>query len=184
MGSQPHRRRRQGRRAARAASARRSSTRTTRRVLLDLTELGRARRAAEGRRRRLRQRALQELDQPRAAPRRQGLARRGALDLAAPEADRRCRPGRPAQRRQVDVPRRASRARGRRSPTIPSPRCIRSSAWSQVDDDEFVHGRHPGPDRGRAAKAPASATASSAMSSAAPRSCIWSTRTEDDVVGD
>ena len=50
--------------------------------------------------------ALQELDQPRAAPRRPRLAGRGALGLAAAEADRRCRPGRPAQRRQVDLPRR------------------------------------------------------------------------------
>ena len=67
--------------------------------------------------------------QPRAAPRRQGLAGRGALGLAAAEADRRCRAGRPAERRQIDLPRRASRRPGRRSPTIRSPRCIRSSAW-------------------------------------------------------
>ena len=33
-----------------------------------------------------------------------GAGRRGALDLAAAEADRRCRAGRPAQRRQVDLP--------------------------------------------------------------------------------
>ena len=73
-------------------------------LLVDLTELGPEGRAGQGRRRRLRQPALQELDQPRAAPRRQGLAGRRALGLAAAEADRRHRPGRPAQRRQVDVP--------------------------------------------------------------------------------
>ena len=43
----------------------------------------------------------------------------GALGLAAPEADRRCRAGRAAQRRQVDLPRRVCRAPSRRSPTIP-----------------------------------------------------------------
>ena len=38
-----------------------------------------------------------------------GLRRRGAHHLAAPQADRRCRAGRPAQRRQVDLPRRGER---------------------------------------------------------------------------
>ncbi len=42
--------------------------------------------------------------QPRAAPGRQGLAGRGALGLAAAEADRRCRAGRAAECRQIDVP--------------------------------------------------------------------------------
>ena len=69
------------------------------------------------------------LDQPRAAPRRQGLAGRGALGLAAAEADRRCRAGRAAERRQSRPSSPRSRRRGRRSPTIRSPRCIRSSAW-------------------------------------------------------
>ena len=63
-----------------------------------------ARRAAARRRRRVRQRALQVLDQPRAAPSRQGLAGRGALGLAAAEADRRCRAGRAAECRQVHLP--------------------------------------------------------------------------------
>ena len=65
------------------------------------------------------------------APRRadHGLAGRGALGLAAAEADRRCRAGRPAQRRQVAPSWPPSPPRGRRSPTIRSPRCTRSSAW-------------------------------------------------------
>ena len=58
---------------------------------------------------RLRQRALQVLDQPGAAPRQSRPAGRGADDLAAAEADRRRRPRRPAQCRQVDLPRRGQR---------------------------------------------------------------------------
>jgi GTPase len=45
--------------------------------------------------------ALQVLDQPGAAPRQSRPAAGGALDLAAAQADRRCRPRRAAQRRQV-----------------------------------------------------------------------------------
>ena len=78
-------------------------------LLADLTEIGERVVLAEGRQRRLRQRAFQVLDQPRAAPRQSRPARRGALDLAAAEADRRRRPGRPAERRQVDLPRRGQR---------------------------------------------------------------------------
>ena len=48
-------------------------------LLADLERARAARGAAARRRRRVRQRALQVLDQPRAAPRRQGLAGRGAL---------------------------------------------------------------------------------------------------------
>ena len=86
--------------AARHPDLRRGQRDPARRPHRDRPERG----ARQGRRRRLRQPALQELDQPRAASRRQGLAGRGALGLAAAEADRRYRPGRPAQRRQVDVP--------------------------------------------------------------------------------
>ena len=92
----------------------------------------RARRALRaGRRRqwRLRQRAFQVVDQPRAAQRQSRPARRGALDLAAAEADRRCRPRRPAECRQVDLPRPRSAPPSRRSRIIRSRRCIRSSAW-------------------------------------------------------
>ena len=49
------------------------------------------------------------LDQPRAAQRQSRPGRRGALDLAAAEADRRRRPRRPAQCRQVDLPFRGQR---------------------------------------------------------------------------
>ncbi len=52
-------------------------------LLMDLTRIGERRVLAEGRRRRVRQRALQELDQPGAAPRRQGLAGRRAHPMAA-----------------------------------------------------------------------------------------------------
>ena len=71
-------------------------------VLADLTRPGPAGRAVARRRRRLRQCALQDLDQP--APRRAdpGWPGAGALGLAAAEADRRCRAGRAAECRQVD----------------------------------------------------------------------------------
>ena len=52
-----------------------------------------AHRAVPGRRWRPWQRPFQVQHQPRPAPRRQGLAGRGALGLAAAEADRRCRAG-------------------------------------------------------------------------------------------
>ena len=78
-------------------------------LIADLTEVGQRFRAGQGRQWRLRQRAFQDLDQPGAAPRQSRPARRGALDLAAAEADRRCRPGRPAQCRQIDFPRRGHR---------------------------------------------------------------------------
>ena len=73
-------------------------------LIADLDRGRPARPARQGRQRRLRQRALQDLDQPGAAPRQSRPAGRGAQHLAAAEADRRCRPGRPAQCRQVDVP--------------------------------------------------------------------------------
>ena len=66
-------------------------------------------RARRGRQWRLRQRAFQVLDQSRAAQRQSRPARRGALDLAAAETDRRCRPRRIAERRQIDIPRRGQR---------------------------------------------------------------------------
>ena len=78
-------------------------------LIHDFTTLGEKFVLRRRRQWRLRQRAFQVLDQPRAAQRQSGPARRGALDLAAAETDRRCRPGRPAQRRQVDLPRRGQR---------------------------------------------------------------------------
>ena len=70
---------------------------------------GRARHPGEGRQRRLRQRPLQDLDQPRAAPRQSGPGGRGAHHPAAPQADRRCRHRRPAECGQVDLSRRRQR---------------------------------------------------------------------------
>ncbi len=67
----------------------------------------------------------------RANPGQPGIER--TLD-SAPEADRRRRPGRPAQRRQVDASSPRSPPRGRRSPTIPSRRCIPASASCSVDE--------------------------------------------------
>ena len=61
--------------------------------------------AAARRQRRLGQPALQVLDQPGAAQRQPGPGGRRAHALAAAEADRRRRPRRPAERRQVDLPR-------------------------------------------------------------------------------
>ena len=77
-------------------------------------------RLSEGRRRRFRQCALQELDQSRAAPRRSRLAGARGLGLAAFEADRRCRSRRLAQRRQIDLPRRGHAMPGPKSPTTRS----------------------------------------------------------------
>ena len=78
-------------------------------LIADLTDGRPALPAGAGRQWRLRQRAFQDLDQPGAAPRQSRPAGRGADDLAAAEADRRRRPGRPAQCRQVDLPRRRHR---------------------------------------------------------------------------
>ena len=74
---------------------------------------------------------FKSVDQPGAAPRQPGPARRGADHLVAAEADRRRRHHRAAQRRQVHLPGDGERAPSRRSPTIPSRRCIPISAWSK-----------------------------------------------------
>ena len=78
-------------------------------LLADLDRSRRARHPGQGRQRRLRQCALQVVDQPRAAPCQSGPAGRGAHHLAAPQADRRRRHRRTAQCRQVDVPGRGQR---------------------------------------------------------------------------
>ena len=80
-------------------------------LLADMATRRPARGAAARRRRRVRQRAFQIIDQPGAAQGDQGLARRGALGLAAPEADRRCRAGGAAERGQVHLAGAASAAR-------------------------------------------------------------------------
>ena len=75
----------------------------------DFTELGEKFVLAEGGNGGFGNAHFKIVDQPRAAPRQSRPGRRRALDLAAAEADRRRRPGRPAQCRQVDLPRRGHR---------------------------------------------------------------------------
>ena len=89
-----------------------------------------AHRLPQGRRRRARQRQLQDLDQPRPAPARHRLAGRGNVGLAAAEAARRRRAGRPAQCRQVDLHQRGHQRPGQGRRLCRSPRSARSSAWS------------------------------------------------------
>ncbi len=83
----------------------------------------------QGRQWRVRQRAFQVLDQPRAASRQSRPAGRTANHPIAAQANCRCRHYRSAERRQIDLPRRGERRAGQRSPTIPLPRSRRSSAW-------------------------------------------------------
>ena len=80
------------------------------------------------------------------APRRAnpGLPGEEHMDLAPAEADRRCRPGRPAQRRQIDLPRGRHVRPSRRSPTIPSRRCIPNLGVARIDAREFVIADIPG----------------------------------------
>ncbi len=73
-----------------------------------------------------------------------GPAGRGAHDPAAPQADRRCRHRRPAQCRASRRSSRRSARPSRRSRTIPSRRCIRSSAWWKSTGSEFVLADIPG----------------------------------------
>ena len=135
---------------------------------------GPARGAAARRRRRVRQYPLQVLDQPCAAASRQGLAGRGALGMAAAEADRRCRPGRAAECREVDVPRRGvgGAAEDRRLSVHHAASAVRRGA--AVGGGGVRAGRYPGPDRRRARRAPGWARGFSAMSSAVRCCCIWS----------
>ena len=65
---------------------------------------GRPAAAGQGRQRRLRQCALQKLDEPGTTSRQSGATGRGTDDLAAAQADRRCRSGRPTECGQIDVP--------------------------------------------------------------------------------
>src|ERR1700722_3562279 len=69
-------------------------------LIADLDQAGAKVRLGGGGNRRLRQRSLQGAGEPRATPRQPRPAGRGARAVAAPEADRRCRSGRPAERRQ------------------------------------------------------------------------------------
>ena len=74
-------------------------------LVADLTRPGQRVTAGAGRQRRLGQPALQVVDQPGAAQRQSRAGGRRAHALAAAEADRRRRARRPAERRQVDLPR-------------------------------------------------------------------------------
>ena len=148
-GQRPHRGERRRRRARPAASAPRSSPRTATTAIADLTAAGADDRPGARRRRRLGQQPLQVGDQPRAAPVHPRRARRGALALAAAQAAGGRRPGRPAQRRQVDLPRGriAGAPEDRRLPVH------HARAQARHRDDrsrQLHHRRHPGPDRGRA----------------------------------
>ena len=73
---------------------------------------------------------FKSFDQPGAAPRQSRPARRGAHHPAAPQADRRCRHHRAAQRRQIDLSRGGERGQAEDRRLSRSRRCIRSSASS------------------------------------------------------
>ena len=135
-------------------------------LLADLVGAGRGGADLPRRRRRPRQRPLQELDQPRAAPRRPGLPGRGALGLARAEAARRCRAGRPAQCRQVDLPGLVSRARPKIA-DYPFTTLEPMLGTVVLGHDSYIIADIPGLIEG-ASEGRASATGSSAISSAAP----------------
>ena len=143
-------------------------------LIADLTKLGQRVVLAEGGNGGFGNAHFKSLDQPRAAQRQSRPAGRGALDLAAAQADRRRRPGRPAERRQVDLPRRGERgqAEDRRLSVHHAQPAARRGRERRP---RVRAGRHSRPDRRRARGHRASATASSATSSAAACCCIWST---------
>ena len=122
-----------------------------------------------GRSRRPRQHPLQDLDPPGAQARPEGRAGRGALAPPRAAADRRHRPRRAAERRQVHAPRRADRGppEDRRLPVHdaraqPRRHGPRATTDRRAPPDDR---RRAGPDRGRVRRAPASGTRSCATSS-------------------
>ena len=101
------------------------------------------------RQRRLRQPALHHLHQPRSAARQSRPGRRGEVDLAALEADRRCRPRRAAECRQIHLP--GHGHRGQTEDRRLSVHDLASGPRRGADRRARVRARrHPGPDRGRA----------------------------------
>ncbi len=98
-------------------------------VLFELLKAGRGDHHCQGRRRRLRQHALQERHQPRAAPEDAGLARREEEPQARTQGAGRRRPAGHAQRRQVDADLRDFQRASAASPTTRSPRCTPTWAW-------------------------------------------------------
>ena len=133
-----------------------------------------------------RQHPLRDLDPPGAAPRPEGRARRGALAPPRAPPDRRHRPRRAAERRQVDAARRPHRRspEDRRLPVHdaraePRRHGPRRRGRAAADDR-----RRPGPDRGRVAAGPASATRSCATSSGPGSSSTSSTASSRDPAWD
>ena len=126
--------------------------------------------------RRPRQQGLRHLHQPRAARDAARHARRGTLDRPGAEGHRRRRPGRPAQRRQIDAAEPAvARPAGDRRLSVHD-----QASQSRPGDDRRRTGLRPRrparPDRGSAPAASAWATSFCATSSG--RACwfIWSSR--------
>ena len=118
-------------------------------LIADLTEVGQRVMLLVGRQWRLRQRPLQDLVQPGAAPRQSRPRGHREVDLAAAEADRRCRARRPAQRRQVDLPRGGlgGKAQDRRLSVHDAPPQSRRGARRRA---RLRARRHSRADRGRA----------------------------------
>ncbi len=118
-------------------------------VIADLTAVGQRVLLAKGGNGGFGNALFQDLDQPRAAPRQSRPGRAGAQDLAAPEADRRCGPRRPAQCRQVDLPgdRHGREAQDRRLSLHHAASRPRRRAGRRA---RIRAGRHSRPDRGRA----------------------------------
>ncbi len=95
---------------------------------------GRTRRRSrrrEGRQGRARERSLQEPDEPHAAAVRAGRGRRGAVDFARTEGDRRRRAGRLPERRQIDAALAAVAGDAGNRRRTRSPRSTRTSASSR-----------------------------------------------------